>query len=111
MITLTKKNFLEKLKIGGIWHKVLFPYVFKERVDLDGQYDFDLGEIRIAGVDKGGGERTLDFIVISLIHEMLHAVDNTSGHRLFFENEKALEGISRGIFQVLVDNGFLKLED
>lgn len=101
----------KKLKIGGHEVKVVFPYHFKERFDLCGQYDDGVKEIRIAEVDGGGGRRAQSGIWVSLIHEILHAIDINSGHGIFKDMEPAIEGISNGIFQVLVDNGFLNLKE
>jgi len=100
----------EKLKIGGHWVKVIYPHHFKERYDRCGQYDDTLKEIRISDVDCAGNKAADSAIFVSFIHEVLHAVDIISGHAVFSKNEPAIEGISEGIFQVLVDNKFLDLK-
>ena len=97
----------ESIKIGGHTVKVICPYEFKERVDIDGQYDHELKEIRLSEVDAGGNKKATGVIMVTFIHEFLHAVDYCSGHKIFVNNEPAIEGISEGIYQVLVDNGYL----
>jgi len=101
----------KELKIGGHVVKVLYPYNFKERVDLSGQYDGQYDEIRIAGCDMGGHARLESSVWVTLIHEILHAIDYTTGHRVFTDNEQAIEGISEMIYQVLVDHGCLWVTD
>ena len=98
----------KKIKVGGKIYTIDFPYKFKERGDLQGQCDSTLDIIRIGADDGCGNRRSFSSIVITLIHELLHAIDYDTGHKIFIENENALEGLSHGIYQVLVDNGFLK---
>ena len=96
------------LKVGGHQYKIVYPYFFTERYDLRGQHDAAVKEIRISMVDGGGIERVTSDIIVTLIHEVLHGIDQMCGHEVFKDNEPALEGISEGIFQVLVDNGYLE---
>jgi len=98
-----------KIKIGGHKYQVIFPYVFTERTDRGGDCDFQRNVIRIA--DSVGTMKCADStIMVTLIHEVLHAIDNTSGHAIFSGEygENEIEGLSEGIYQVLVDNNFLK---
>ena len=95
------------IKVGGHNYKVLFPYVFKERFDRWGQCDYAQREIRLGLLDSGGTERAMSGVWVTLIHEILHAIDNAGGHDIFGDNEKAVEGFSEMIYQVLVDNGWL----
>lgn len=102
-------NIPESLKIGGHQYKVEFPYTFTERFDITGQADFVQNLIRIP--DANCGDKASDsYIAVSLIHEILHCIDHNTGHNIFegSEGEKKIEGLSEGIFQVLVDNGYLK---
>ena len=94
----------ESIKVGAHNIKVSFPHKFLERSDLVGQNDNLSKVIRIA--DSDGGTQPLADTVIkqAFLHELLHAADNTSGHCLFNDNEKALEGISECLCQVLQDN-------
>ena len=100
----------KKLKVGGHTIEVVYPYHFKERNDLAGQFDNAMKEIRLSGVDNTGNKRAKSDVFVTFLHETLHAIDMISGHEVFKDNEPAIEGLSEGIFQVLVDNGFLKIE-
>jgi len=97
------------LKIGGHDVKIIFPYVFKERGDLLGQYDHDAKEIRINDATTGGEKVAESELICTFIHELFHAIDKTSGHRIFDDNDRALEGIAQGFYQVLVDNNYLEV--
>lgn len=99
-------KILDKIKIGGHWLTIKFPYLFKERVDCFGQYDGSVKEIRIVRVDSGGNVRADSAILVDLIHEIFHAIDRNSGHEMFVgeEGEKRCVAMSEGWFQVLRDN-------
>ena len=101
----------ENLKIGAHNVKVIFPHEFRERVDLQGQYDKPLAEIRIAKLDSCGNSRALSEIWVTLFHEIIHAIDHSTGHGMFLgaDGEKWIEGLSEGLYQVFNDNGLLKL--
>ena len=100
----------KSIKIGGHKIKVVYPYRFTERYDRRAQYDDNFKEIRVSDCDCAGNKSADSAIFVSFIHEVLHAIDIISGHEVFSKNEPAIEGISEGVFQVLVDNGFLKVE-
>uniref|UniRef100_A0A6M3ILT9 WLM domain-containing protein n=1 Tax=viral metagenome TaxID=1070528 RepID=A0A6M3ILT9_9ZZZZ len=101
----------KKIKIGGRNYNVLFPYNFMERGDIKGQHDGDMEVLRIDSRDIYSHElRPMSSVVVTLIHEVLHAIDYVTGHRVFSENEKACEGFSECLYQILVDNGWLELE-
>ena len=101
-------NIPKTLKIGGHIYKIIFPYVFKERYDRVADCDRDACTIRIAEKECEV-PRTDSYITVSLIHEVLHAIDNLTGQGIFkgTDGEKKIEGLSEGIYQVLVDNGYL----
>lgn len=95
----------DKIKIGGHWYVVKCPHNFTERGDLEGQQDGDALEIRIAGTDSWSGRgRPESVVAATFLHEILHACDFKSGHAVFRDNEKAIEGIAEMLFQVLRDN-------
>ena len=98
----------KSLKIGGHNYKILFPYIFRERFDHYAQHDFAMKEIRVGSMDSGGQERSDSAILVSFLHEVLHAIDYTTGHRIFEDNERAVEGFSEGLYQILTDNNWLK---
>ncbi len=101
------------LKIGGHIYKVMFPYHFKERGDLDGQHDRSVRELRICENDGCGSQRAISDIFVTLIHEIFHAFDAISGHEIFQgdEGEKRIRAMSECAFAFLVDNKYLKLEE
>lgn len=106
-------KILRKLKIGGHEIKVLYPYEFRERSDINGSYDKAMGEIRICKVDGGGNPRTDSEIAVTFLHEVLHACDYVTGHRMFEgqDGENKIEGLSEVLYQVLQDNKLIFHED
>jgi hypothetical protein len=98
---------IKKLKVGGQVYDVLWDYVFRERTDLCGQQDISLLEIRVADLEPGGSKRKESNQVITFIHEVLHAIDGQTAHKLFENNEKACDGFAHCIYQILIDNGLI----
>ena len=87
----------DRLKIGGHWYKVIYPYAYRERSDLCGQHMESLREIRLAGVDSMGNELPESEIALNFLHEVLHACDNLTGQEMFSEEgvgENRVEGLS-----------------
>ena len=98
-------NIPSRLKIGGHEYKVIYPYHFTERGDRTGDHDGDHKQIRIDDRDSYSHElRPESAVAVTFLHELLHAADYTSGHGIFLDNEKAIEGISEVLFQILRDN-------
>ena len=98
----------DRLKIGGHEYRVMYPYHFVERGDINGQHDADLCVIKIDDRDSYSHElRSESSIAVSFLHELLHACDRVTGYGVFngAEGEKILEGLSEVLFQVLRDNG------
>jgi len=97
------------LKIGGHNYKIIFPYTFTERNDITGQADHQNKTIRVVS-EVDGEKRSESTIVVTLIHEILHGIDSCTGQGMFRGDggEGKIEALSEGIYQVLVDNGFLK---
>jgi len=98
-------NLPNKIKIGGHQYKIVFPYVFTERFDQCGDHDSSTKTVRIAD-NEYNVKRADSSIIVTLIHEILHAIDQTTGHDMFRgnEGEKHIEALSEGIYQVLTDN-------
>lgn len=100
------------LKIGGHDYKVLYPYHFKERCEIQAQNDTALNEIRICDVDQCGNVRMDSCILVSFLHEIVHVIDTVYCNRQI-ENlghearERIVEGLSEGLYQVLHDNGLV----
>lgn len=95
----------DKIKIGAHYYIVKYPYEFTERGDLKGQQDADSCEIKISAKDGWSHtDRPETQIAVTFLYEILHAVDYVTGHKVFRENENAIEGISEMLFQVIRDN-------
>ena len=101
----------KSLKIGGHTVEVIYPYGFKERCDLSAQCDHELNEIRVDPFDSSHIKKPDSTIMVHFIHEVLHRIDYVSGHKIFRDNEPAIEGISEGIYQVLVDNHYIDIKE
>jgi hypothetical protein len=97
----------DTLKIGGHNYTVKYPYHFQDRGDICGQHDGTMKEIKIDDSDPWTHSgRNETGIAVTFLHEILHAVDQITGHEIFKgdEGEKRIEAISEGLFQVLRDN-------
>jgi len=101
----------KEFNILGHKVKVLYPYTFTERGDLDGQYTDYTKTIRIPAQSFTGEAAAESFIAVTVLHEIMHAIDIISGHCIFSteEGEKALEGISNGLYQVIKDNDLARV--
>jgi len=101
------------LKIGGHIYKIDYNYEFKERCDRYGHHDHSLKEIVVSDRCAGGQKRAESGKVVTLIHEVLHGLDFLTGQEMFDgdEGEKRCDGLSETIFQFLVDNKYLVLDD
>ena len=98
-------NLPSKVKVGGHKFKVIFPYKFKERSDLNGQCDSILLEIRLAKFDSGGTEIAETKQLSNFLHELIHAI----GFSFLSASEKSLEeviveGLAQGLMAVMIDN-------
>ena len=107
-----KMNIPKKIKIGGHWWEVKYPYLFKERLDHYGQCVDPQKELRISKVDGCGVERAKSSIAVTFLHELLHALDFLNSNSIFKsdnreEEERKIETLAEGIYQVLVDNKFI----
>jgi hypothetical protein len=100
------------LKIGGHVYSIECPHEFKERTDCWGHHSPGQKVIQITDIDIGGGKRPESGIMVTFLHELLHAIDSVYGDNIFLgeKGEDNAHRLSEGIFQVLVDNGYLKLD-
>jgi hypothetical protein len=94
----------EKIKVGGHWITILYPYQYQERDDYSGHYDEGEQKLFIAGTTSKGAQRAESQVALTFLHELVHAADILSGHEVFQNNEKAIEGITEVLFQILRDN-------
>jgi len=99
-------KFPKTLKIGGHQFELKFPCEFRERNDLQGQFDSDQNVMRLSDRNGGGTKYCDSHIMVTFWHELLHACDETSGHKFFRKEggEDALDGISEVLYQIFVDN-------
>jgi len=103
----------ETIKVCGLTYRIEFPYHFKERGDICGQHDGQMQVIRIDDLDSYDHSLRPDSsILVTFIHELLHAVDYVSGRRIFEgdEGEGIVKCFSQIIYQILNDNGFLEVK-
>ena len=106
----------EKFKIGGHIYTVQFPYRFEERSDINGLHLRESTNIRITDCDETGCKRSVSTIYVTVIHEVLHSIDQAFCHGILANDkengENIIKGLSEGIFAFLIDNGYLKkIED
>lgn len=106
-----QKNMIklpDKIKIGGHEYKVEYPYKFEERYDIYGQWNDPKKIIYVSDVDGNGVKRADSSIIVTFIHEILHAIDGMAGLDIFAKHEKdgrePAEVVSEIIYQILVDN-------
>ena len=103
-------NIPKKIKIGGHWVEIKYPYIFQERFDRFGQCDDPKKIIYITDKDGNGEKRANSSIIVTFIHEILHELDYHTGWEIFSgeDGEKKVEGLSEAIYMFLIDNKFLK---
>lgn len=91
-----------KIKVAGHWYKVKWDDkgLIKER--LIGSTNNDFKEIRLCKHYKSKRARAKSEIEETLMHEIVHAVDKNYNNNSL--TEKALNRLSQGLYQVLVDN-------
>lgn len=91
----------ESIRIGGIEYAI--DYVDNLRNGnqlLYGHIDYENGQIHISATDGKGHEHRC----LTLWHEILHGIREHANMQI--ENEEAIvEMFSKGIYQVLQDNG------
>lgn len=91
----------ESVRIGGIEYPIVYVENLNNGVNLAyGHIDYDNSVIELS--DTSGVEHQRR--CITLWHEILHGIRNHAG--LEIENEEeVVDVLSRGIYQVLQDNG------
>jgi hypothetical protein len=97
-----------KIKIGGHWYKITFPYKFTERTDIDGQTDHDTLDVKISNGDGVSQKLAESKIMEIFFHEVIHTIDhvyNASGL-----DEPTVKRLAQGLYQFLMDNGYLDYE-
>lgn len=94
----------EQVRIAGQDIKVNYPYIFRERSDVCGQAWRQCNEIIISAVDGGNGfaESTIS---CNLLHEILHHIQGSYWYKEEKHNERIIEAMTQGLYQVIIDNG------
>jgi len=100
----------DSLRIGVHDFKVVDNHPFRERSDLSGQCDHGTREIRIRRLDSGGCVVSGTNLLVTYLHELLHAIDRVYGDGTVTDGDKgelAISCLSEGLAQVLIDNGMM----
>ena len=91
------------VRIGGIEYEVQYTENLRNGTDLCyGMISFEDGTIQLSNTDGMGHEHRC----ITLWHEILHGIrEHACFHMDPEEEERIVEVFSKGIYQVLQDNG------
>ena len=91
----------ESIRIGGVEYEVQYAENLRIGTELVyGYIDYDNSTITLSTTDGAGHQHQC----ITLWHEILHGIREHSGMNI--DNEEAIvEMFSKGIYQVLQDNG------
>ena len=97
----------KRVNIAGIWYRIRFPYLFKERTDVFGRICFAKDEIFITNVDPAGSICSDSHTARIFLHECLHALDvsycmNKIGEE--DDKEELIDALAKGLNQFLNDN-------
>ena len=92
----------KKIKIGGHVYTVEFPHKFKDLDDRFAQHSYNHLSILITDTAYDGDKRDDQWIVTSLLHEVIHAIDSIYIHKVL--TEEYVEAMSFGLLQVFRDN-------
>uniref|UniRef100_A0A6M3KZR1 SprT-like domain-containing protein n=1 Tax=viral metagenome TaxID=1070528 RepID=A0A6M3KZR1_9ZZZZ len=96
-------KFLPKtIDVLGIRYKIIFPYIFTTKECIIGLHDAMKREIRLSAISTSSDKLPISQIHCTLLHEIIHALIN-----VLYSNpppEEIIEGLSFGLYQVLVDN-------
>lgn len=94
----------KQVKIGGHNWKILYPYRFTERNDITGLCDYPMKVLMVAGHDDSGNPLPDSSIIVTVIHEILHAIDYTCGANVFTGKEPEIGAFSEIAYQIITDN-------
>lgn len=104
----------KKIKIGGHWFPIIFPYRFTERSDRIAELHFQHKRIRICNIDENGNIYPIETNIVNLIHEVLHGMNFTLDESVFDgspDGERRTCAFAELMYQILVDNGWLETEN
>ena len=100
------------LKVGAHDFKIIYPHVFKERVDVWAHTDFVADTVYIGSINSEEKKGCQKHIEGTFWHEVFHMIDRIYCCDCIGEKtnkEDMIEGLAQGLLQVLGDN-FKELE-
>ena len=102
----TRKNPMKipnSIRIGGVEYDIMYTPNLRNGIDLCyGKISYDDGTIELSDTDGLGHQHQC----ITLWHEILHGIREHSCFQMDpEEEERIVEMFSKGIYQVLQDNG------
>lgn len=104
----------KKIKAGGMTFEIRYPYKFLERTDISGRIMFDEELILVTDVAESGAKATKGHSFRVFWHELGHVLDHVycaDGLGTEMEKETLVDGIGRGIAQILTDNFYIIPKD
>jgi len=95
---------LPYVQVGGLAYSVDFINAFSSSRDNHhyGDNSYESSSIRIARLSCDGSERPLQILEVTLLHELIHAVEAI--HALEMD-EDTIAGLAHGLYQVLKQYG------
>lgn len=107
MNKLTKKGgkikIPKKIKVAGHYYKIIIDDESLSKENIVGNISNDFKEIRLCKYYKSSKRaRARSEIEETLVHEILHAIDNHYNNNSL--TEKVINRLSNGLYQVLKDN-------
>lgn len=104
----------KEIKIGAHKIKILCPYTFDDDGNKQGRSEWSQGLIKISPFNASGKELSPTALFQVFLHELIHMFDAVCSTRLFDSSEETegkVDMLAEIILGVLIDNGYLKLED
>ena len=91
----------KKVEVGGLMYNIYYPYVFKsspEKDDIVGLHTWSDCSIRINKHDNN------QRLMLTLIHELLHAIDRVYTDYILSDNESLHDKLSSALYYVFSNN-------
>ena len=92
----------KKIKVAGHYYKIIWADKEMSKKHLIGETCNDFKEIKLCKYYKSKRARAKSEIKECFLHEILHTVDKNYNNNSL--NEKAIDRLSAGLYQVLRDN-------
>ena len=93
----------KKVKIGGFWYTIKYPYNFKEDDDVLGQIDYKKLLIKLSNKLISAAPEKLEVV---FLHEVVHGINFHYNNSQVNEND--ITQIAEGLYQVLKDNNIVE---